>query len=437
MNHRKATFAAVIGTALEYYDVTLYGTLLFVLSPLFFPSENQVISSMIGMASFFVGFLMRPVGGIVFGHIGDLVGRKQAMALAILMVTIPTFTIGVLPTYAEIGLAAPIALLLCRILQNFCVGGEASGAITFVMEHANPARKGLASSMITVSVMSGSALGAGIAFLCVQPGMPEWGWRIPFLLGSLFGLIGYYVRYRIDETPEFAQARQQRRLTKVPILSVLKSSKIAVLCTMGITAGLMAPAQVIFIYMNDVFRNTLHREAWEILAINLSLMCLWLVLAIFAGILADRFGAKRIISMSLLGIVFIAYPAFWLFNETSSLQHVIAMQVVLSFFAAGVGGPFAVLMSSLFPTQKRNSGIGLGWTVGGVIFAGMVPYTSLTLVHWLNNPNAPAFVLMGSCLISWIAVQYTERTKSSSSPAINLTLNKATNFANSNRLTIF
>ena len=235
----KAIFAAMIGNALEYYDVMLYGFFAAMLAPLFFPNDNPAISIISSFGTFAAGFIMRPLGGLLFGHLGDKFGRRRALVLAIFLVTIPTFTIGVLPTYAEIGMAAPIILVACRLLQGLCVGGEYSGASIFVIEYSKKGKESFAGSILAASGLVGGVLGTFFGFLCTLPLMPSWGWRLPFLMGSLFGLIGYYIRLQVKESPDFA--RHTGNIEKVPLWGVLESRKRNLLCTVGIGATTLIP----------------------------------------------------------------------------------------------------------------------------------------------------------------------------------------------------
>ena len=230
MNQRKSIIAAVSGTTLEYYDFMLYMHFLFILSPLFFPTDNLVVARMIGMATFALGFVMRPIGGLVFGHLGDRFGRKRALALSIILISLPTFIIGVLPTYAQIGLLAPVILLTCRLLQSFCLGGEATGATVFLVEHAKRGYEGRIGSLLNVGGELGGILGTSLGVIFTLAFMPEWGWRVPFIMGGLFGWIGFYIRSRTSETPAFRQAQQQKSLVLRPFMQVLKRDKANTLC---------------------------------------------------------------------------------------------------------------------------------------------------------------------------------------------------------------
>lgn len=236
----KAIFAAMVGNALEYYDVMLYGFFATMLAPLFFPTENQTISIISSFGTFAAGFLMRPLGGMIFGHLGDKFGRQKALVLAIFLVTIPTFTIGILPTYVEIGIAAPIILVICRLLQGLCVGGEYSGASIFVIEYSKKGQETFAGSILTASGLFGGVIGTFLGFICTLSFMPSWGWRIPFLLGSLMGLVGYYIRKNVNESPDFMRHKNEK-VAKVPLFLVFQNRKINLLCTIGIGAVSLIP----------------------------------------------------------------------------------------------------------------------------------------------------------------------------------------------------
>ena len=191
MHNKKNIFAAMIGNALEYYDVTLFGFFAFIISPLFFPAEDPIVSGIYSLIAFAFGFVMRPIGGLIFGHLGDKYGRKSALVSAILLVTIPTFVIGVVPSYAQIGMLAPITIFLCRMVQGLSTGGEYFGASVFIAEHSKKSQRGFACSILSSSSFVGAILGTTLGAICTSSSMPEWAWRIPFLLGAVFGLVGF------------------------------------------------------------------------------------------------------------------------------------------------------------------------------------------------------------------------------------------------------
>lgn len=404
--------AGVIGTALEYYDTMLYMHFLPILSPLFFPHEDPFISSLLGMASFAVGFLMRPLGGTIFGHIGDRWGRRIALALSIILISIPTFIIGLLPTYAQIGIFASIALIICRLLQNFCIAGEVIGGSIFLVEHAKVGYENRASSLLNVGGQLGSFIGAGLGLICLKFFLPEWGWRVPFLFGALFGLFGYYVRKKVEETPEFTKVSHDKALVKRPLWEAIKRDKKSLLRTMGICAGVMGPFQMIYVYMGDVLRTRFHLLPDQILAHNMHLMALMMIVLPLMGYFADKVGYRRIMSLSLIGSILISYPSFWFMEKAATSDEVIMMQSILAILACGVAAPCCVLVSNLFPTKERYSGYALGWSLGSILFAGLTPLLSLLFVQWTEDQKAPAYILILCGVAGLLAIWNSQKSKS-------------------------
>lgn len=401
----KAILAGTIGTILEYYDTMLYMHFLPILSPLFFPSEDPSVSSLLGMASFAVGFCMRPLGGLIFGHIGDRMGRRVALGISIMLISLPTFIIGTLPTYAQIGLFASIALVLCRLIQNFCVGGEAIGGSIFLVEHAKPGSESRTSSLLNVAIQIGSFIGAGLGLICLRSFLPEWGWRVPFLCGAVFGLFGYYVRKKIQETPDFIKVTQNQKPAKLPLWEAVKRDKSSIFRTMGICAGVMAPFQMIYVYMGDVLKTKFHLLPDQILSHNMHLMVLMTVVLPIMGYFADKAGYKRIMSLSLLGAIVASYPCFWFIERAIDSHDILLMQSILAVLACGVTAPCCVLVSNLFPTTERYSGYAFGWSVGSILFAGLTPLFSLLLVQWIEDSKAPAYILMACGIAGLLAMR--------------------------------
>jgi len=400
----KAIIAAMIGNALEYYDVMLYGFFATMLAPLFFPTDNQAISIISSLGTFAAGFVMRPLGGMVFGHLGDKFGRRQALALAIFLVTIPTFTIGILPTYAEIGLAAPIILVACRLLQGLCVGGEYSGASIFVIEYSKRGKESFAGSILCAAGFFGGVLGTFIGFLCTLSFMPPWGWRIPFLLGSVIGLMGYYIRTKVNESPDFIRNKDEK-IDKVPLWGVLENRKRNLLCTMGIGATSLIPFYLASVYMGFLLTSKLHIPTSQVMLINVALNVFLIVLLPLMGIIADKImGKERLMILSALTSVVIAYPLFLMLENDLTLSTVILVQAILGMITAGFGAPSMALLSTYFPVHERYSGIGFGYALGGALLGGTTPLIIATLVNWFNSPLMPAYYLMFSGLIGIMCV---------------------------------
>jgi len=408
----KATIAGVIGTALEYYDTMLYMHFLPILTPLFFPSEDPQVSSLLGMASFAIGFCIRPLGGVIFGHIGDRLGRKTALGASVLLISLPTFLIGVLPTYAQMGITASLILLLCRLLQNLCVAGEAIGGSIFLVEHATPGYESRSSSLLNIACQLGSLLGAGLGLICLYVFLPNWGWRIPFLCGALFGIGGYYFRKKIAETPVFLKMSHEKTLATLPVGEALKKDKTSLLRTVCTCASIMSPFQIIYVYMGDLLRTRFHLLPDQILIHNMKIMVLMITTLALMGYIADKVGYKRVMKVSLLGAITASYPSFYLVEQATTPQNVLMVQGLLAILACGVAAPCCVFLSNLFPARERYSGYALGWSLGSILFAGLTPLLSLLLVQGTGDQKAPAYILVLCATLGLLAMADFHKVKS-------------------------
>lgn len=396
MKQYKMIFAAMIGNAFEYYDVMLYGFFAATLAPLFFPADNPTVSTLASLGAFAAGFVMRPLGGIVFGHIGDKYGRRSALSLSVILVTIPTLAIGVLPTYEVIGVAAPILLIGCRLLQGLCVGGEFSGAATFIMENAPTYqyRRGLLGGTLCAFGFLGGLLGTLIGFLCTTSVMPSWGWRIPFIMGSFIGIFGFYLRRRLAESPEYNRAKTQHKLERFPLLEIFKHRKRNLLCALGIGAGVLPVFYIAAVYMNVVLATNLGLTPSQIMAVNIGLNLYIIILLPIFGSLGDKIGLVKLMKASCIALILAAYPVFYYLDTHLSLSAVIFVQAVLLPIGIAFGAPHVALVTSLFPAQERHSGFGFGDALGYAIFGGTAPLISASLVAWTGMQTAPAFYLM-------------------------------------------
>lgn len=407
----KAIFAAMVGNALEYYDVMLYGFFAAMLAPLFFPTNDPVISTLSSLGTFAAGFIMRPLGGIIFGHLGDKFGRRKALVLAIFLVTIPTFTIGVLPTYREIGVIAPIVLLLCRLLQGLCVGGEYSGASIFVVEYSKRGKEAFAGSLLCAAGLSGGVLGTFLGCIFTLPSMPSWGWRVPFLIGTAFGLVGYYIRSKISETPDFIKHKDEN-IPKVPLWGVLQKRKRSLVCTMGIGAAALIPLYLSSVYIGHLLGTELHLPTSQIMLINVILNIFLMSLLPAMGAIADsKIGKENLMIYSSVASTLIAYPLFFLLTSHLSVANVIFCQAIIAITNAAFAAPSMALLSTLFPVHERYSGIGFGYALGGALLGGTTPLIVVGLVNWLNSPMIPAYYLMFSGIMGIACVAWNKKGK--------------------------
>ena len=412
MRKTKNIMAAVVGNALEIYDNTLYTFFALILGPLFFPHENPVVTLLASFGTLAAGFIGRPLGGIFFSHIGDRLGRKKALILSIFVVTIPTFIIGILPTYHDIGLLAPIVLVSCRFLQGVCVGGELGGAMTFVIEHANIQHKGFYSSFIAVSTYLGSFIATILGTLCLQPFMPSWGWRIPFLFGGVLGISGYFIRRYIQEPQEFVHLQEQGDIARYPLLDVIKHQKSNVLRAFGVAAGVLVPFFMVTSYCNGLLKTEFSFSSLEIMKLSVGLTFLWMSLSPVMGFLADRIGIPVLMKIVSFSLIMVSYPLFALLDQPLlSSKTIIFIQVVISILGVAFAAPCSAYLTSLFPTKQRYTGISVGYTLGSAMLGGTAPLISTALLTWTGDHKAPAYYLTLCALIAFLSVSHFQKQR--------------------------
>lgn len=408
-NLRKILAAGMAGNALEFYDFSIYAFFSLQLGQVFFPSTDPITSILSSLAVFAVGFVMRPVGGLLFGHIGDKYGRKRALLLCVTIMALPTCAIGLLPGYSEIGIWAPIALVACRLVQGLSTGGEYNGAAIFVVEHANPGRKGLAGSLINSSSYMGWVLAALISFPFVTFLQVSWAWRVPFLFGLVVGIVGFYLRRQIAETPEFEAYAATEKPKSVPFFSVLRERPGAILSTIGIAAFSGVLAYTTLSYLNTYL---LSMQGWSkpsALLITMLGSVIYVVMSPVYGHIADKINPRRICLWAIVGILVLIYPVFFMWTSGSWLL-VILGQVVWASITVIYHAPMNVLMANLFPVSLRFSGIGLGYSLGMAVFGGTSPLMSTWLVDRTHNPMAPMLWISFVGIIGFFAIYYIQKS---------------------------
>lgn len=382
---KRVASASAIGTAAEYYDFFAYGTaaVLF-FGHLFFPSSDPLISTLAAFATYAVGFLARPLGGIVFGHIGDKVGRKKALVITILIVGLGTFCIGLLPTYEKIGIWAPVLLILIRVLQGFGVGGEQAGAVLMTAEYSMPERRGFFSSWVQIGAPAGFLLPMALfallnSFLSPEA-MMDYGWRIPFLLSALLVIVGLFIRLRIDESPVFAQIRETKAAESRPVIEVIRNYPGIVVkgvCAKLIEACTFAMFTVIVLAYGKA--NNLDAT---ILMDSMIVAVLLEIIAIPAmGALSDRIGRKPVYIAGALLQVIAIIPFFMAINQDIYWLTQIAMIVVITLGHSMCYAPQASYFPELFPTHIRCSGIALIWQIGSLVGSGVLGLVAVKILQ--------------------------------------------------------
>ena len=399
---RKTLLSASIGNMLEFYSFTLFGLFLPVISPLFFPEKDPVASLLYGYIFFAVGFFAYPLGALLFGHIGDRVGRKKALSLAICIMAFPTALIGMLPSYSYLGIFSPILLFICRLLQGICAGGEYNGAGIFIIEHAGKNKEGFSGAFVAAAGTFGAFFATIIGFIFTVPGMPEWAWRIPFFLGSFIGFVGFYIRRELKESPEFLKDNEFSKKIS-PFVEIVKHHYKAFICAVGIGALGTVPFYMVIGYLNTYFVTIEKINLFEMMALNMGLTFFCAITLPFIGSMADSIGHARIMIISSLVLLCYSFLFFLLLQEKSIFIIAIAEAFLLG-LSQGYVAPLNAFVSKLFPVSVRYSGTSLGYCVGMALFGGTTPYISSILIEYTHNPIAPAFYLIFVCLLGIISV---------------------------------
>lgn len=400
---KRSQVFVLAGNALEYYDAMLFGFFAGVIGPIYFPHDNPSITFIAAMGSYGAGFLMRPLGGMFFGHMGDRFGRKRALSLSMLLISLPTLIIAILPSYAHIGMAAPVILVLCRLLQGFCLGGESSGAMTFIMEHTDEKKKDMASMLLVLSCYVGVLVGTCVGSFLTLDFMPSWAWRIAFILGAAVAFFGSYVRRKLHETPEFRMI-QADNVLKTPLIEILKYEKVHLMKAMGISGCIGIPFFMIFIYLNTMITKTLMFSASFALMTSTGLMAFWVLILPLVGKLSYKIGRKNLMRFGAMSLILMPYPLFNFLLSDVTFYKIIAVQVLLSLGAMCYSCPSTAVLVELFPANKRYSGIALGFSLGHALFSGFVPIIVAMLVQQKGYIFSPAFFLIGGGIIGVLAL---------------------------------
>lgn len=407
--------ASFIGTAIEWYDFFLYGTAAaLIFNRLFFPTFDPLVGTLAAFGTYAVGFIARPLGGIIFGHYGDKLGRKSMLSLTLLLMGVATFCIGLLPTYHTLGVWASVLLILLRILQGFGVGGEWGGAVLMAVEHAPEGKRGFYGSWPQVGVPAGLLLSTGV--FSIVSALPEeqllsWGWRVPFLLSILLVGVGLFIRLRIHETPAFNQVKEERQEARLPLLDAIRTHPWSIVLAMGARL-----AENGFFYVYSVFAlvyvtEQLHLPRSTILnGVLLATGC-ELVAIPFFGALSDRVGRRPVYMLGAAFSALFSFPFFWLLDTQQT--GLIWLAVVLGI---GVGhgamyGPQASFFSELFGARVRYSGASLGYQLASVFAGGLSPLIATALLSWSGGKPWPiSAYMMGMACITLVSVYLAAET---------------------------
>lgn len=382
---KRVATASSIGTAAEYYDFFAYGTAaVLYFGVLFFPSDDPLVSTLAAFATYAVGFFARPLGGIVFGHMGDKVGRKKALVITILIVGLGTFVIGILPTFASIGWWAPVILVFIRVLQGFGVGGEQAGAVLMTAEYSPPEKRGFFASWVQIGAPLGflipSGLFALLHFVFTKEQMMDFGWRIPFLLSLVLVIVGLFIRLKIDESPVFEEVRKTKAVESMPVVEVIKNfpgivvkgvgAKLIEACTFGLfTVIVLAYANANNLRTDIILNAMIIAVIFEIVAIP------------YIGSLTDKIGRKPVYIIGAIILTLSIVPFFMAIESQNYWLIQLAMLIVLPVGHAMCYAPQASYFPELFPTRIRCSGIALIWQIGSLVGGGILGLTAVKILQ--------------------------------------------------------
>ena len=410
---RKVTTAAVAGTVIEWFDFAIYGFMAPIIAITFFPEGNRVTGLLQTFAIFAVAFALRPVGGAYFGMMGDRIGRKKVLALTVLIMSVATATIGLLPNYATIGIWAPILLTLARCLQGFSAGGEYAGAVTYVIEHAPDDQRSRWSSWMPSATFASFALAALLSWLLTvglsTETMNAWGWRVPFLLAAPLGLVALYIRMKLDESPVFQAVLDSKEPEHAPLGATIRAQWIPMV-RLGAYISLTALSFYIFsTYMTTFLRSVVGMASDVVLLSNVLALTIAAVIAPFLGVVCDRIGRRLTMIASALLLGGLAVPGY-LLAENGTFGSALSAQVLLAVGAVTANVVTAVLLCEVFPTRVRYTASAVTYNVAYAIFGGTAPFVATWLIAATDNRLAPAIYITIVAAVAFVVALLTPET---------------------------
>jgi MHS family proline/betaine transporter-like MFS transporter len=396
-----------LGNLLESYDFALYGYFSPLIAQLFFPSHDPFLSLLATFAIFAVGLFFRPVGAIVFSYFADKAGRKKALLVSVILMAVSTTAMGLLPTYAQIGISAAVLLTVCRMLQGLSMGGEFTGSLVYMTEHAPVGKRGLYGGWAMCGTFMGLLVGSGVSALLNQllsaEAMLAWGWRLPFLAGILLGFAGLYLRLRMPETPNFTLAKAEKRLVKNPLFTAIKEAPLSMLLVMGLNFLPAMGFYLLFVYLSSWMKLYLQIPLSVALTINTVSLLMMVILLPLIGFLSDKIGRKPTMLAGILGFILFSYPLFLLLQQADFITMLLA-HACFALLTCFVFAPLPATLIELLPTHIRCSGVSVPFNIGNALFGGTGPFVATYLIHATGKPVAPSFYLMLAGVVMFLIV---------------------------------
>jgi MHS family proline/betaine transporter-like MFS transporter len=415
----KAIAAITLGNGLEFFDFTIYSFFATIIGKLYFPVEGQLAQLMLAVGTFGVGFIMRPVGGVILGGYADRAGRKAAMSLTLWLMTLGSAIIAFAPTYAAIGVAAPLLVILARLVQGFALGGEIGASTSLLMEYGSDKTRGFYGSWQFVSqglnTVCGSLLGVVLAATLSRAALESWGWRVPFVIGMAMGPIGIYIRRHLNETlPGVEDGAASSAATQVPVSHPVRKlfREHSSVITMGVltSIGGTAANYIVLFYLSTYAIQILHLPMSSALWAAWSAAVVTVICSPLAGALSDRVGRKRVLWISRVLLIVAVYPAFMMINAVPTVPVLLSVVAGLAVLVAFTAVPNIVMLPELFPRAIRATGMSIVYCLGVSIFGGFAQFFATWLIQLSGNNLAPAWYLIGCGLVSLLPLPFMRET---------------------------
>ena len=417
---RKVVVASLIGTTIEWYDFFLFGVAAaLIFNELFFPDFEPLVGTLLAFSTYAIGFVARPIGGLVFGHYGDKVGRKSMLVLSLGIMGAATFCIGLLPSYATIGVAAPILLVVLRFVQGFAIGGEWGGAILMAAEHGGAKRRGLFASWPQAGVPIGNLLAVGVVsllgLLTSAAAFEAWGWRVAFLLSAVLVGVGLWVRATLAESPEFQALEERQETVRTPIVEVVRTHPRSVLVAMGARFAENVSYYIFTVFVLTYVTEELGLErAWALNAVLIA-SAVHLLAIPAAGALSDRVGRRPLYVFGAVGVGVWGFVFFALLDSRSFVAITLAVTVGLVLHAA-MYGPQAAFFSEMFGTRVRYSGVSVGYQLASVFAGSLAPIVAVALLAEYGSALPVSFYLAGTAVITLVALAFAREARAADGP---------------------
>ena len=406
---KRALIGSAVGSTIEWYDYFLYGTMSSIIfAKQFFPSDNALVSQMLSLATFALAFLIRPIGGVIFSHIGDRIGRKKTLAMTLSMMGLSTVLMGLLPNYAQIGILAPILLTVLRLLQGLALGGEWGGGVLLAVEYSPRKKRGFYGAVPQTGAVLGLALGNIITSL-LSASMSEeaflsWGWRIPFVGSIVLVMVGMWIRNAVGETPSFKKIQASRSSAPIPIKQTLQFHWREVLIAIG---AKVVETSTFFLYATFTISYMMDHGFARATILNIVLVCALIAFPcmLFFGHLSDKIGRKKVFIGGSIAFMLWIFPYFWLLDQKSVGAAALAVGVGLGIIWSSYGAMIGTLLAEAFPPDIRYTGMSLGYQIGAALVGGPMPLIATALIAYYSGSYVPVVVFLVLCaLVSIVAV---------------------------------